>query len=80
MNIIGHTGLTLGVAYAATPSFEALSNYKHGTESLETTGARIPITSVPAAPKTVKHLRIDYRGVLLGSLLPDIIDRPLAFW
>ena len=31
-------------------------------------------------PKTVQRLRIDYRILLLGSLLPDIVDKPLGFW
>ncbi len=30
--------------------------------------------------RTSKAWRIDYRLVILGALLPDLIDRPLALW
>jgi inner membrane protein len=67
MLLFGHTGITLGAVWLAR---RAVIRTKPGTAGLDP----------PAAPprKATHSPHIDYRFVLLGSLLPDILDKPIG--
>ncbi len=80
MNILGHTGLTVAAVFAAGYLFDTLSAHRNRAESRNPQAGRSLFTRFHAVPRSVQHLRIDYRVILLGSLLPDIIDKPLGFW
>jgi len=73
MLLFAHTGITVGAVWLAgkvTPQ-ACHSIHKNGA-SKETAGFKTP------RPKTCQF--IDYRLLLLGSMLPDIIDKPLGLW
>ena len=80
MNILGHAGLTLATACTASYLSDALSARWHGAKTPQVGGARSRVDMSHASPERGVRLSIDYRMVLLGSLLPDIVDKPLAFW
>ena len=66
MYLLAHTGITLGAAYA----LEKAVNCRR-------TGDRL--AAGPAACALAREpLRVDYRFILLGALLPDLIDKPLG--
>lgn len=66
MYLLAHAGITLGAAYA----LEKTANYRPGAER---SGPAAQAASVAREP-----LFVDYRFILLGALLPDIIDKPLG--
>ncbi len=66
MFLLAHAGITLGAAYA-----------------LEKTANCRPVNNRPAggpadSPVAPAPLRVDYRFILLGALLPDLVDKPLG--
>jgi len=77
MLLLGHTGITVGVF----KTFDIL--VRSQTATVEPSGPRsgVALTKAPSRRwlSTNKGLlaAADYRLVLLGSLLPDILDKPL---
>jgi hypothetical protein len=66
MYLLAHSGITLGAAYALE---KAVNCRRAGDRS----------AAGPVAGTAVREpLRVDYRFILLGALLPDIIDKPLG--
>jgi hypothetical protein len=66
MYLLAHTGITLGAAYALEKAVNcrpAGGLFSAGTQ---------------AAPAVREPLRVDYRFIVLGALLPDLIDKPLG--
>lgn len=80
MFVIGHTGLTLMAVYSVSYLINTLPRRQHAVESPDVPRRSILATRSRAGSNTAQRLRIDYRVILLGSLLPDILDKPLAFW
>ena len=82
MLIFAHTGLTLGV----TRLIEGLISKRYSlgyeriikTETLNITKAKKNSPPDPQIQRFSFQGRIDYRLVLLGSMLPDIIDKPIG--
>jgi len=70
MLLLGHTGITLGVAVAV----EALRTPR--TSSAAARAAFLP-RRLGDAFVSLSH-RVDLRVLLVGSLLPDIIDKPVG--
>jgi len=82
MLIFAHTGIPLSVAWlshkailqirchSAEKQKESLNNVASGTDSLSHDCS--VVDSVTG--------RLDYRLILLGSVLPDLIDKPLGLW
>ena len=80
MLILGHTGITLGVA-------TLLAGVLGNSRCHETTRNEV-IESTPHHPQVIQNRkalwltllasRIDIRLLLVGSLLPDIIDKPVG--
>lgn len=76
--LFGHLGITLGLALGAEFAFrrQAVLSSKY---------ERIKEVSDSAAPGPCRSRlamsisRLDYRIVLLGAMLPDIIDKPVSF-
>ncbi len=65
MLLFGHLGLTVGAAWALGHSYDKLQARKQPRE--------------PGANKLRRLAsKIDYRVVLIGAMLPDIIDKPLG--
>ena len=80
MFVMGHTGLTLAAAYSVSYLINTLPRRQPEAEASDVPGRSILVTRSRARSNTAQHLRIDYRFILLGSLLPDFIDKPLALW
>jgi hypothetical protein len=83
MNVFGHVGLTLAAAYSA----EYLFRYWSRRKGAVSVGARVGQGTGEDPPESPSgkevgrtSLSLDYRLVMLGSLLPDFIDKPLALW
>ena len=66
MFLLAHAGITLGAAYALEQTVN------HRPVSKRQADGRADST-VATAP-----VRVDYRFILLGALLPDLIDKPLG--
>jgi len=76
MYLIAHTGLTLGAGwllkrYASTP-------VGPGTGKLGSEASAHPDSPLPRSPWRAFIDRLDLRILVLGGLLPDIIDKPLG--
>jgi membrane-bound metal-dependent hydrolase YbcI (DUF457 family) len=67
MLLFGHLGLTVGAAWALGHSYDKLQARK---QPLEAGTNKLQLLAS----------KIDYRVVLIGSMLPDIIDKPLGLW
>lgn len=65
MLLFGHLGLTVSAAWAFGNSYDKLQARKQPLESGTNKLQRLAS-------------KIDYRVVLIGSMLPDIIDKPLG--
>jgi inner membrane protein len=65
MLLFGHLGLTAGGAWALAHSYDKLQARKQPLESGTDKLRRLAS-------------KIDYRVVLIGAMLPDIIDKPLG--
>jgi len=71
MLILGHTGITLGAAALLTGALE------RGRFSRAVKGSEKP-SSEKASWFTMLWRRADIRLLLIGALLPDIIDKPVG--
>jgi hypothetical protein len=80
LNILGHAGLTLGVIYTAGYLVDSLSARQYGGKRSQTSGIVGLASRLLSCPQSIERLGLDFRMVLVGSLLPDIIDKPLGFW
>jgi len=76
MNIMGHAGITLGAVYVIGYGADALVAQQNRTGAGESKGYFMGLVS---GRRMTPH-RVDYRVIFIGSLLPDIIDKPLGFW
>ncbi len=86
MLIFGHSGITLGIAVLLNSSVNRVSTptvrgnklgkrYKHSAEALTTQGCPSRIRPLSF---TSLGTRLDLRLLLIGSLLPDVIDKHLG--
>jgi len=66
MFLLAHAGITLGAAYA----LEQMVNCRQVSKGSAGGPADCPVAHAP--------LRVDYRFILLGALLPDLVDKPLG--
>lgn len=80
MNIPGHAGLTLAAVYGLGYLLDALSAQGQGGAEGPTPGLNRLWSRLQAVPRSVQRLGIDLRLVMVGAMLPDIIDKPLSFW
>ncbi len=76
MMLFAHTGITLGIALLPQ---QALRRFKSAPDEAS------EVTSADGSSIRFRRLAFltsppDYRLVLLGSMLPDIIDKPLGTW
>jgi hypothetical protein len=72
MLILGHAGITLGAAVAVSGLVSTIKPPK-------TDNPGSNLLSRPSQWLTALANRIDIRCLLLGALLPDIIDKPLGY-
>ena len=81
MLILGHTGLTLGITVLLNRALTKGNPPppKGGLElSTKTPQARAPVSRRLTAWFTSLANRLDIRILLIGALLPDIIDKPVG--
>ena len=79
MLLFGHAGITVGAVWLAQKS----ASWTRSRRSQATVGQTAALTTdSPAGSSQVQKttLSLDYRLLLVGSLLPDIIDKPLGMW
>ena len=79
MNVFGHIGISLAVAYAVENAVRRTSRRVPMSEAQLTAAPasselRVPDQSDLEGPR----FSLDHRAVVFGSMLPDIIDKPLA--
>lgn len=73
MNPIGHVGVTLGLAFAANRLIGRRSGLSaHVSDKAWPEGA--------AARHGSRHPHLKYWHVAVGSMLPDLVDKPLALF
>lgn len=70
MNVLGHVGLTLAVAYGADRLIR---------ESMADGSSGARLSRLDRLKKRLL-MPLDYRIVIVGALLADLIDKPLGFW
>jgi len=79
MLLLAHTGITLGVFNISQRIFSTISSYRKKDKRLTFLVKSSDLSPVnPDSPVNSKKWHIDYRFVLLGSMFPDIIDKPLG--
>lgn len=78
MLILGHAGITLGTAVLLSGAATAI---RHPTSDQDKTSAVSPKSPLnqPASWLTSLARNVDIRVLLIGSLLPDIVDKPLGY-
>jgi inner membrane protein len=70
MLLFGHVGITFGAALAA----DAVGHRSAGTKKLPSSS---PLTWLHERTASLSQ-RVDLRVLVLGSLLPDVIDKPVG--
>jgi inner membrane protein len=86
MLLFAHTGITLGAAFAIEQIQNAgLFRKKHSAIAISSNEGthKGKVKSTSGGIRSAKTqlsglLRVDYRFILVGSMLPDIIDKPLG--
>ncbi len=82
MLLFAHTGITLGIFSLSHHIFSRISLYrKKEIKFVSFAKSSISFSRSPAnpdPPANSKKWYIDYRFVLLGSVFPDIVDKPLG--
>lgn len=83
MLLLAHTGITLGIFYLLHRTFSKLSfsrkkEKKFASPAQKPSRLSLSPSPDPALPAPSKNWQIDYRLILLGSIFPDIIDKPLG--
>ncbi len=85
MLVLGHTGITLGIGWLLESAWRRKSSNPAREESIAGQNPDFThgISSVRLLPRGRANLAtlggwIDYRLLLLGSMLPDIIDKPIG--
>ena len=74
MLLLGHTGITIGITWLAQESAAWL-------KALPVQRQQLQVEARNADPPVEKpRPALDYRLLLVGSMLPDIIDKPLGVW
>lgn len=79
MLLFAHTGITLGLALGAEKALGKRGPFFIRNEQVREVANPSPLVAQPSHLATAAAL-IDYRLVLLGSMLPDIIDKPLGIY
>ena len=74
VTVFGHVGLTLAAAYSADRL--ALGRFAHVRRAPVAAG----YPSGWASAREGVSRFLDYRLIMVGSMLPDVIDKPLALW
>jgi len=69
MLVLAHTGITLGLALGVHKVLPGLLTRQTGNCFHKAAAALSDIAT-----------HIDYRLIVVGSMLPDIIDKPLGYW
>ena len=85
MDIFGHVGLTLGVAYTGYRVVRQglLGNRAGlgaGTEAVKSTAQPVASTGDTDAGASLRFVGLDYRLLIVGSVIPDLIDKPIGLW
>lgn len=81
MLLFAHTGITLGVFSLSYRIFSKLLSYRKEVKFISSikSPAFSPTSSINSDPPAKsKKCHIDYRFVLLDSMFPDIVDKPLG--
>jgi len=79
MLLLAHTGITLGIFNLCQRIFFRISSYRKKGGELVPPIKSYGLSSVnPDPPVNPKKWGIDYRLILLGSMFPDIVDKPLG--
>lgn len=86
MLVLGHTGITLGIAVLLSGAFSRSYSIPGKTDGEKQHLSRLPEISSSQKSSATGRLSwltslantIDIRILLIGSLLPDIIDKPLG--
>ena len=81
MLLLAHVGLTLGAAGLLKKAFANRPSSESSGESATTTRVDAkPSESLHSSSERLARVKksIDWRLVILGSMLPDIIDKPLG--
>lgn len=79
MLLFGHIAITLGLALGAEKVLRSRLGFPNRGKAAEEIADRSPPVPRPSRLATTAAL-IDYRLVLLGSMLPDIIDKPVGIY
>ena len=84
MLLFGHIGITLGAAYVLTsianriPGSISPENNKRMSSSTPATPSSSPHKATVARGFHLRGRVLDWRLLVLGALLPDIIDKPIG--
>lgn len=83
--VFGHTGITLGIAVllngaieVVTPAIKRNKSGKHDDNYADAVQSQDCPSSIQPFSFTSLGTRLDIRLLLIGSLLPDVIDKPLG--
>ena len=78
MLLFAHTGLTLGVIGLSCRVFSKLSSHR-GRKVKPIPSPVLSLSSTNSDPPVdSRKWQVDYRFILLGSMFPDIVDKPLG--
>ena len=79
MNILGHSGITLGAVWLLKAALDGGHDQTDGADVPEEATGKAAGSGVRQRLSAVIG-RIDVRLLIIGSLLPDIIDKPLGIY
>ena len=80
MLLLAHVGIPVGVIWLSEKTI-AMARLKRTNKTAVASDGRTAEVAHPDPPSIRSFpFRLDYRFLILGSMLPDIIDKPLGLW
>jgi len=82
LDIFGHVGLTLGVVYTSHWAVRdgLLGRYPGKKAGLGAGIQHDALTESRDAEAPLRFAGLDYRLLIVGSVIPDLIDKPIGLW
>lgn len=82
MLLLAHTGITLGIFNLCCKVFSRIASFKEKKVKEKVSPAKLPdsTTGDPDPPGKIQKLEVDFRLVILGSMFPDMVDKPVGMF
>ena len=82
MLLLAHTGITLGFFYLCRKIYFKIASFKGKKKETDISPVESSAIATPDSdpPLKTSNLEVDFRLVILGSMFPDMVDKPVGMF